>query len=49
IELRLEVFHAVVTGGEENPGWWSSRDSLPGEALPTVMKKALASAFPDRF
>jgi A/G-specific adenine glycosylase len=48
-ELRLEVFHAVVTGREEYPGWWSSRDSLAGEALPTVMKKALASAFPDRF
>jgi A/G-specific adenine glycosylase len=48
-ELRLEVFHAVVTGKTDHPGWWSARDSLAGEALPTVMKKALASAFPDRF
>ncbi|EDQ32597.1 A/G-specific adenine glycosylase [Hoeflea phototrophica DFL-43] len=48
-ELRLEVFHAVVTGTDDYGGWWSASDSLAEEALPTVMKKALASAFPDRF
>lgn len=48
-ELRLEVFHAVVNGRDDYGGWWSASDSLAGEALPTVMKKALASAFPDRF
>lgn len=48
-ELRLEVFHAVVTGDSDHPGWWSARDSIAGEALPTVMKKALAAALPDLF
>ena len=48
-ELRLEVFHAVVTGAPDHEGWWSGRDSLPGEALPTVMKKALRAAFPTLF
>ncbi|PHR22943.1 MAG: A/G-specific adenine glycosylase [Hoeflea sp.] len=48
-ELRLEVFHAVVTNPPDHPGWWSDRDSLPGEALPTVMKKALSAAFPGLF
>jgi A/G-specific adenine glycosylase len=48
-ELRLEVFHAVVSGKTDHPGWWSPSETLAGEALPTVMKKALASALPDRF
>lgn len=48
-ELRLEVFHAVVTGTPDHEGWWSDPDSLPGEALPTVMKKALGAAFPTLF
>jgi len=45
-ELRLEVFHAAVTLPPDHDGWWSDGDSLPGEALPTVMKKALSAAFP---
>jgi len=48
-ELRLEVFHAVVTPIPEHEGWWSDSDSLPGEALPTVMKKALGAPFPALF
>lgn len=48
-ELRLEVFHAVVTNPPDHEGWWSDGDSLPGEALPTVMKKALSAAFPELF
>ncbi|OCW55679.1 A/G-specific adenine glycosylase [Hoeflea olei] len=48
-ELQLEVFHAVVTVAPDFPGWWSKTDSLPGEALPTVMKKALGAAFPALF
>ncbi|KGF67759.1 adenine glycosylase [Hoeflea sp. BAL378] len=48
-ELRLEVFHAVVTAAPDHGGWWSDSDSLPGEALPTVMKKALRAAFPALF
>jgi A/G-specific adenine glycosylase len=48
-ELRLEVFHAVVTAIPDHQGWWSDSDSLPGEALPTVMKKALNAAYPALF
>ncbi|MCY0094191.1 A/G-specific adenine glycosylase [Hoeflea ulvae] len=48
-ELRLEVFHAVVCGAADHPGWWSNPESLPGEALPTVMKKALSAAYPALF
>jgi A/G-specific adenine glycosylase len=48
-ELRLEIFHAVVTSTPNHDGWWSDGDSLPGEALPTVMKKALRAAFPALF
>lgn len=48
-ELRLEVFHAVVTAMPDHEGWWSDSDSLPGEALPTVMKKALGAAYPALF
>ena len=48
-ELRLEVFHAIVTETPDHTGWWSDTDSLPGEALPTVMKKALSAAFPALF
>jgi len=48
-ELRLEVFHAVVTLAPDHQGWWSSPDSLTGEALPTVMKKVLRAAFPALF
>lgn len=48
-ELRLEVFHAVVAGETDHSGWWSARDLVAGEALPTVMKKALAAALPDLF
>jgi len=48
-ELRLEVFHAVVSDEPDHAGWWSARESLSGEALPTVMKKALSAALPDLF
>lgn len=48
-ELRLEVFHAVVTTIPDHEGWWGDSDSLPGEALPTVMKKALGAAYPALF
>lgn len=48
-ELRLEVFHAVVTRKPQSSEWWSVRRDLPGEALPTVMKKAIAAALPDLF
>jgi A/G-specific adenine glycosylase len=49
-ELALDVFHADIRG--ERPaaeGWWSPPVDLPGEALPTVMKKAIAAALPAAF
>jgi A/G-specific adenine glycosylase len=30
-------------------GWWSAPEELAGEALPTVMKKAIAAAVPEAF
>ena len=30
-------------------GWWVKVENLAGEALPTVMKKAIATAIPDAF
>lgn len=46
-ELRLHVFHAEVTPFEPPHGmFWSNAEDLPGEALPTVMKKAIEAALP---
>jgi A/G-specific adenine glycosylase len=46
--LELEVFRAHVSSRHHPPPecWWASRDSLPGEALPSVMKKAIEAAVP---
>ena len=49
-ELRLDVYRAdarplAVTAD----GWWSAKEDLPGEALPTVMKKAIAAAIDTAF
>ncbi|MGR6431751.1 A/G-specific adenine glycosylase [Rhizobium sp. PAMB 3174] len=48
-ELRLSVFRADVTRRERNDGWWAPVTNLDAEALPTVMKKAVAAAIPDAF
>jgi len=45
--LRLAVFRADIASGsapELVGSWWSAPDMLADEALPTVMRKALASA-----
>lgn len=51
--LELEVYSARdLPAGEDSQlveGWWSGPDHLPGEALPTVMKKSLTAAIPDAF
>lgn len=48
-ELRLDIWRAEVSGLAALPGWWWSPPAdLDGEALPTVMKKAIAAALPDR-
>jgi len=48
-ELRLDIFHAVVTLPVEIDGRWSTARDLPGQALPSVMKKAITAALPDAF
>ncbi|MCD4511036.1 A/G-specific adenine glycosylase [Brucella pseudogrignonensis] len=49
-ELRLSVYSAAnITKHDITEGWWSSPSELEGEALPTVMKKAITAAIPDAF
>lgn len=46
-ELKLTVYSASVTGPSHLPdSWWSLPHELPGEALPTVMKKVIEAALP---
>ncbi|RST87871.1 A/G-specific adenine glycosylase [Aquibium carbonis] len=45
-ELRLRVFHARVDRPAPTGAWWSSREDVSGEALPTVMKHAIETAIP---
>jgi A/G-specific adenine glycosylase len=49
-ELRLTVYRSKVlrTAGAGD-GWWQPKETLDGEALPTVMKKAIKQAIPDAF
>jgi A/G-specific adenine glycosylase len=46
--LELNVYCARVGTMEEAPDgcWWSPPGALPGEALPSVMKKAIEAALP---
>lgn len=46
--LELSVFRAAVECNHATPDdhWWSSPGDLPGEALPSVMKKVLEVAVP---
>jgi A/G-specific adenine glycosylase len=49
-ELRLNVYTANgVHEQNGSDGWWVKIEKLAGEALPTVMKKAIAAAIPDAF
>lgn len=45
-QLELSVFSAEVARQAPEGHWWSPPPSLPGEALPTVMKKVLEAARP---
>jgi A/G-specific adenine glycosylase len=45
-ELRLTVFHARIDRPAPAGAWWSSREDVSGEALPTVMKHAIETAIP---
>ena len=45
--LRLAVFRADCKAGQLprlDESWWSPADKIDSEALPTVMRKVLASA-----
>ncbi|MGD9739768.1 MAG: A/G-specific adenine glycosylase [Bauldia sp.] len=46
--LQLAVYRATVADDEAAPGnhWWSSPTDLPGEALPSLMKKVVEAAVP---
>ncbi|MGY6708688.1 MAG: A/G-specific adenine glycosylase [Rhizobiaceae bacterium] len=44
--LELSVFEAAMNGPAPEGHWWSPPHQLPGEALPTVMKKVLETARP---
>ncbi|MFP5075875.1 A/G-specific adenine glycosylase [Rhizobium sp. YIM 134829] len=47
-ELRLAVYRAEIATPDSRlgNGWWQPRSSLMDEALPTVMKKVIATAEP---
>ncbi|WP_309083671.1 A/G-specific adenine glycosylase [Chelativorans sp.] len=44
--LHLSIYRAAVEGPAPSGHWWSARDTLFQEALPTVMKKAIEAAIP---
>ena len=46
--LEMEVWMAE-TNSSPSDGWWSSREEISQEALPTLMKKVIASALPGIF
>ncbi|MEM0899213.1 MAG: A/G-specific adenine glycosylase [Pseudomonadota bacterium] len=48
-ELELVVYRADVGDVEQKEGWWVPLNKARGEALPTVMKKAVAAALPNLF
>ncbi|MCQ4632020.1 A/G-specific adenine glycosylase [Shinella sp. CPCC 100929] len=49
-ELRLSIYRSMVSGAvRAGEGWWQPKETLDGEALPTVMKKAIKQAIPDAF
>ncbi|CAN7173944.1 A/G-specific adenine glycosylase [Pararhizobium sp. LjRoot238] len=49
-ELRLSVYRAnVANQNKSGNGWWEPFASLEAQALPTVMKKAIAQAIPHAF
>ena len=48
-ELRLSVYSADVDEVPDVHGFWEPVEKLDGEALPTVMKKAVETAIPDAF
>ncbi|MBX4932206.1 A/G-specific adenine glycosylase [Rhizobium bangladeshense] len=49
-ELRLSIWRAAIARAlDTNDGWWEPVTNLEAQALPTVMKKAIAAAIPLAF
>jgi len=49
-ELRLSIFRVAIPARvQTNDGWWESVTNLEAQALPTIMKKAIAAAIPLAF
>jgi A/G-specific adenine glycosylase len=53
-ELHLSVYRATVARAPQDApcgenGWWEPAETLGAQALPTVMKKAIAQAIPHAF
>ncbi|MBB5666684.1 A/G-specific adenine glycosylase [Rhizobium leguminosarum] len=51
-ELRLSIWRAAIAGkvdDRSNDGWWEPVTNLEAQALPTIMKKAIAVAIPLAF
>ena len=46
--LELTIYRADLPRGRRAPAglWWADAATLPGEALPSVMKKAIEAALP---
>ena len=51
-ELRLSIWRTAIAGKVDdraNDGWWEPVTNLEAQALPTIMKKAIAAAIPLAF
>ncbi|MDP9808522.1 A/G-specific adenine glycosylase [Rhizobium tibeticum] len=49
-ELRLSIYRAAIPSLiQTDNGWWEAVTNLDSQALPTVMKKAIAAAIPLAF
>ncbi|PDT02132.1 A/G-specific adenine glycosylase [Rhizobium chutanense] len=49
-ELRLSIWRAAIAGQvARDDGWWEPVTNLEAQALPTIMKKAIAAAIPLTF
>lgn len=48
-ELELTVWHAENVHSDGQNYWWSTRENISEEALPTVMKKVISCAIPELF
>jgi A/G-specific adenine glycosylase len=49
-ELRLSIWRAKsVSQNDNHDGWWAPVTNLEDQALPTIMKKAIAQAIPNAF